>query len=298
MYVYRFGSRTKKCWMFLWRRPLSSAMPAPEGEKERESEEETTESSYEEVEEEVEAKPTVTLAPKAKGVAKKAAARPPVGVSSSDSVSPAPTRPARGHGGRDRPNTPREPPEPPKNRELPRGRSPAPTVAKASKRKPSSSDSGPGEGIHKGRKGSQKGKGKQQHQRCDICWSKVALGQSCLKQHQRWNTTCITWSFHNQGMPWEEAQQKAQRTKARRERKAWGEDAAPSRPSPEKCKAEKKEKRKKTDRKKRRVSPSPEARAPDRKRYKKDPDNSSGEDRLPKVRARGQDIIIRLPRAR
>lgn len=91
--------------MFLWRRPLSSAMPAPEGEKERESEEETTESSYEEVEEEVEAKPTVTLAPKAKGVAKKAAARPPVGVSSSDSVSPAPTRPARGHGGRDRPNT-------------------------------------------------------------------------------------------------------------------------------------------------------------------------------------------------
>lgn len=85
--------------MFLWRRPLSSAMPAPEGEKERESEEETTESSYEEVEEEVEAKPTVTLAPKAKGVAKKAAARPPVGVSSSDSVSPAPTRPARGHVG-------------------------------------------------------------------------------------------------------------------------------------------------------------------------------------------------------
>lgn len=96
-------------------------MPAPEGEKERESEEETTESSYEEVEEEVEAKPTVTLAPKAKGVAKKAAARPPVGVSSSDSVSPAPTRPARGHGGRDRPNTPRQPPEPPKN---PQGKKP------------------------------------------------------------------------------------------------------------------------------------------------------------------------------
>ena len=287
--------------MFFWRRP-SSAMPAPEKEKDREEEEGSTESSYEEVEEEVEAKHTPTLVPTPKGVAKKAAARPPseVGISSSESVSPAPTRPPRGHGGCVRLKSP---PHPPKRRELPRGRSPAPaaSAAKAS-RKPSSSDSSPGEGIHKGRNGSQKGRGKKGgHQRCEICWSKVALGDRCLKQHQRWNTTCIAWGFHNRGMAWEHAQMKALRTKERRERKAWAgvpEEAAPSRPSPVKFKAERKEERKRKDKKKRRVSPSPEARAPDGKRCKKDPDNSSDGDRLPKVRARGQDIIIRMPRAR
>ena len=282
------------------RRP-TSAMPAPEkkGDKEGEESSVSRDSSYEEVEEEVVPKGLKRVLPaKAKGVAKKSAARPPpeVGISSSDSVSPAPTRPPRGAGGHIRPKSPPDPPKSRgKERERPRGRSVAPAASAA--KNPSSSDSEPGEGIHKSGKGSKKGsqKGKKGRQRCGICWSKVSSGEACPKQHQRWNTTCIAWGYHNQGMPWDQAQEKAQRKKERREQKAWEgvpEESAPSRPKA----PETKEKRK--DKGKRRASPSPEARAPDRKRYKKDPDNSSDDERLPKVRSKGKEIIIRLPRAR
>ena len=290
-------------YVYVWRRLASAMRGGPDKGRDKE-EEEDSESSYTEVEEEVEKSRVPPLLPsaKAKGVAKKAAARPPeVGISSSESVSPAPTRP-RGSGGHFRPKSPPSPRTRGKERELTRGRSPAPSAcgrgAAKSVRNPSSSETDPGEDSKKGAKGGKKGK--KGFQRCRICWTKVSTGESCMKQHQRWNANCIAWGYHNQGMPWDQAQQKAQRKKQRREEQAAAgmqEEAAASRPSPEKVPPEKKKERK-SKVKKRRVSPSPEARAPDRKRYKKDPDNSSDDERLPKVRSKGKEIIIRLPRAR
>lgn len=44
-----------------------------------------------------------------------------------------------------------------------------------------------------------------------------------MVQHQRWSTSCLTWSYFNRGgLTWNEAQEKAQNKKERREQRSWG----------------------------------------------------------------------------
>lgn len=108
-----------------------------------------------------------------------------------------------------------------------------------------------------------------------------------MVQHQRWSTSCLTWSYFNRGgLTWNEAQEKAQNKKERREQRSWGDagpaeevEAVPTRKDREK-KEEDKKKKKKVRR--RRTTPSPDVRRGGRK-HRKDPDTSGDEERMPKV---------------
>ena len=274
-------------------------MPAGKGKgrgKEDEEAVESSSSSYTEVlEERVTAAKAAPLrsAPK---VAVKSRAKPAegeIGLSSSESTTPAP-RPTPGvSSGRMKPRTPTPPPRRALTKEHTTRRDKSPVRGS---RNPSSSPSREGGGSKGSAKGSKTG-GKS-FQRCSTCWAKVSTaGSNCMKQHQHWNSNCITWGYFNRGIPWKEAQDKAQRKKERRERAAWeahcaeAEESVSTRKDLAKKESEKTKQRRTDKTTRRHTTPSPDVRRTDRKR-RKDPDTSGDEERMPKVRRQDRKTFV------
>jgi len=68
-----------------------------------------------------------------------------------------------------------------------------------------------------GCKGKGKGKGKgKPAAKCKFCWKRTGDYESAVKQHTYWSQNCIAWQFHLQGYPWNQAEELAAQTKARR----------------------------------------------------------------------------------
>ena len=274
--------------------------------------------SFEEEEEEEAAtadpEPKHAPAPKAPAVARvmkgmvavKAAAKPAAATSrgptrskplapeaSSDSVSPAPAR---------RERLPRsDVPEPP----------PLPPPARSA------------EGMRDKRL---RGRGKRnQTQFCNICWTEVGAFASALEQHQRWNLDCLQWQHYQEGnCTWDEAKDKAVRTKMRRDARAIEKQARPNEHSASaggkhvervdrrdrsaamgkkpgevrvqvRVHVREKKKKRKSRRSKRHAETSPTPEVDRRRRRREQPPSSSEEEPPAAKRSRKRQLVITLP---
>lgn len=141
-----------------------------------------------------------------------ASARPPAEAASSESVSPAPARREA------RPKT------------LVHESPPRPAAAAAAPARPAAARTSEGRRVEKRRVERAhaerrprvtRGRGKHKSQHCSICWQEVGAYASALDQHQRWNLDCLQWQHFEAGdCTWEEAREKAVRTKTRRDARA------------------------------------------------------------------------------
>lgn len=114
----------------------------------------------------------------------------------------------------------RPPPPPPSPLDSGSSPSPArrprasPTRGRSPNRSEAHGHRSPSPGGWKG-KGKGKGKGKPAA-KCKFCWKRAGDYESAVSQHTYWSQNCIAWQYHLQGYPWNQAEELAAQTKARR----------------------------------------------------------------------------------